>query len=115
MIRTRRLYAYSEKLYSYYLLIVLFFAALFSLNLFMQTTGQFILFSSTVLRILSSAGLVYGAFLMGLLIFILVKDHMFLGSKMLRTLLHMFLCSIILILVQILYTLSADGIRFHLT
>ncbi len=114
MLRTRRLYAYSEKLYLYFSLILLFGAGLFSFNLFFETTGMFLTFSTRVLNILASTGLLYGAYLIVLLIFILLKDGMFLLSKIVRTLLHMSLCSIILFLVQTVYTLSAEGIRFHL-
>jgi|GEM_PF-5269610 len=114
MIRTRRLYAYSEKLYSYYLLIVLFAGGVYSFNLFLRTTELFRSFTTTLVTLLSSAGIMYGGYLLTLLILILFKDRMLLAWKIMKTLLHMIICSFMLVLVQILSSLSAHGMTIEI-
>ncbi len=114
MIRTRRLYAYSEKLYSFFLVIVLFAAGLYSLNLIDETTEVYRAFTEGILTLLSSTGILYGAYHIILLMLILLKDHMFLAGKFVRTLLHMLICSIILIVVQLLQVLHLDGLSILL-
>ncbi len=91
------------------MLVVLFTAGVYSLNLFLRTTELFLSFTTTLLTLLSSAGILYGGYLLTLLILILIKDGMLLAWKFIKTVLHMIICSFMLVLVQVLFSLSARG------
>ena len=86
-----------------------------SFNLFLRTTELFRSFTHyTCHSLIFCRDHVWRLPSHSLLILILFKDRMLLAWKIMKTLLHMIICSFMLVLVQILSSLSAHGMTIEI-
>jgi hypothetical protein len=113
MIRTRRVLSFSSKVYTHLLLFNLFFYALFLIRLWFPVTPLFGEITENILFSLTTIGLLYGLYLLLLIIFLLFQDHIFLLSQFLITIGKIVVFVGLLLSAQLITTVTQQG--FYLT
>jgi len=110
MVRTRRVLFFSNKVLNYLIIFTLFFFSLFIMRLWWPVTRQYEEITSIIVIILSTITSLYGLYNIGIIIFLLLKDHVFLTSTFFKDLLKIALSVILIFITQLLMTVSTTGI-----
>ncbi len=110
MIRTRRVLSFSARVYTYILLFNLFFYALFLMRLLMNVTAEFAQITQVLCLTSSTIGILYGLYLLLLVIGLLFHDHIFLVRAAVFSLVKILIHIFILISAQFIIHITETGI-----
>ena len=114
MVRTRRVLFFSNKVYNYLTLFSLFFFSLFLLRLWWPVTTQYEYVTSIVVVTFSTITFLYGIFNIGMIVLLLIKDHVFITSLFITDIIKIGINISIIFSVQLLMSVSMSGITISL-